>query len=462
MLRFWKKRDPLDDPLFHWPDGTPFTVRQMLRSVESKGITGSGKTSGTLQHYLECLAAHPRACIFMITQKPEDKAQVVGAFKRAGKPLVVIEPGGGYRCNFYQYMNEAGWDTRAMTEFNTVIGEGLQTTGGKREPFWQLSEERLIYNAISPLALVDTVTAPKLLDFISTALYDKTDLNDEWRAKSHNLTLRNAAQAKKTPAQANDWAVAKPFWTEEFPNMADKTRSSILAGVMNTISTANTGLAGVMTSTTNNITPAALNDGVSILVNMPFSELGPTARYVALGWKYIVQRYILKRQWDSRFFNVMVMDEYQEAMTEFDANYLAQCRSHGGCMLCLTQTANSEYSRMPEHKANMLLSNFATHICHLGDAKTETFISALLGHRKEAMPTIPGDGNLYEAFNGKSNISVNFQYTPVLQPGFLQGSGMRTGGPGNDYCVDALVVTPGRAFKSREVFSYVTFRQRRS
>src|SRR4051812_4078228 len=64
----------LDDVLFSWPDKTPFTVRDMLRAVEIKGTTGSGKSSGSGKFFTEAIVKHPRSSCLIIAQKPEDKA----------------------------------------------------------------------------------------------------------------------------------------------------------------------------------------------------------------------------------------------------------------------------------------------------------------------------------------------------------------------------------------------------
>src|SRR5689334_3659814 len=114
-------RDSLDDQLFKWPDKTLFTVRDMLRSVEVKGITGSGKTSGSGNTILNAIVKHPRSTVLIIAQKPEDRDNAVEIFARHGKKdkLIIIEEGGAHRCNFFDDELKSGADTRGMTEFIT-------------------------------------------------------------------------------------------------------------------------------------------------------------------------------------------------------------------------------------------------------------------------------------------------------------------------------------------------------
>lgn len=465
-----KSRDPLDDVLFHWPDGTPFTVRDMHRSVEVKGITGSGKTSGSGKFLTEQIVKHPRSTCVIIAQKPEDSAFYQDIFQRHKKPLVVIEEGSKWRCNFLDTEMKAGADTRALVEFLTTLGEALD--GGKgnsreNEQFWRKFEERIIFGAVEGVHQgTGSVTAPNLQKFISTAAYKpEQGIDPKWLEKFHHKTMQAASNKKKTEIQTFDFEVLIDLWANEFPNMDDKPRSSGLAGVMNTLSTFNTGLVRLMCSTETNITPAAIDEGVSILLNFPFSRYGPTGRFIAGGFRYMCQKHILRRQWKpGDFWNVMTCDEFQESVTEFDAKYLAQCRSHGGCLLTLTQTINSEYSAMPnKHKADALLSNYGLHIYHTCDADTAKFASNLLGQHREVFVNyspkqdVSMGEELFGAGGGSGSISESYQ--AVLQPRAFM-TGLRSGGPGNDYCVDSIVIRPGEVFRDGNNWQFVSFPQR--
>ena len=445
----------------------------MLRSVQGKGKTGSGKTSSTYQHFLECLVNDPLATLSIYPQKEEEKQQIIDVFARAGRldKLIIVEPGGKYRCNYYQSMQDMNFDPLAIVEFNSVVADSLDPQGsGDRDPFFRVSSRRFDYNAVSVVGQSDKVSAPNLLKFYSTALRDPSVLRDktaaeEWRGKYHNQCMRKTALAQKTPAQAADWAVARPFWVDEYPHMSDKTRSSIEATCMNPLSVANTGLAAVMASTFNNVSPALHEQGYSIVWNTAVSTHGPSGLYLGMGAKTLTQRYHLKRKWTpGEYYTVLISDEAHVLMSpQLDPVWLSMCRSHGAASLSLTQTIASEYSRMSEHQANMLLSNYGTSIFNLGDAKTEAFASALVGNFRERFVTVSDapQAEAWDTFMGRAqpSASVSEQWQPRLQPGFLQ-HGLRTGGPPH-YAVDGLVIIPGQVFKNQESFQYVTFHQRR-
>lgn len=496
LLRFFKRRarhrNPLDDVLFVWPDGTPFRVRDLLRSVEIKGITGSGKSSGSGNTLLNAIVAHPRSTLVIIGQKPEDKDNALDLFARHGKldRLIVIEEGGEHKCDFFDDELKSGRaDARALTEFMGVLSEGqgaAQAGGRENDRFWRSLEDRIEYNAIEAVRQgTGNVTAPDLMEFIATAAYGPAQLSNErlvdrhgnegespfetWAKGFHYRTMMAAEKRAKTPVESHDYQVFRNFWGREFVNMDDRTRSNGLAGVTGTLHTAVTGLCRQMTSTGSNVSPRMVDDGYSFFINFPISTYGPTGRYINAGWKYKIQKHILRRTWDTAgYFNVLFCDEFQESMTSLDANYLLQARSHGGCLVALTQTIHSEYSQLGgqagQHKADMLIGNYGLHIYHLSDPKTAQYASDLLGQRREIFVGVtPGTpratfgGEIFG--NNPASFSISQQYQPVLQPRVLM-SGLRTGGPANGYVVDGVVIRTGEPFRDGNNYQFVEFYQK--
>ncbi len=465
---FSRPSDPLDDILFPWTKRDPFTVRHMLRSVESKGITGSGKSSGSGATIIDAVIRHPRSTLLIVAQKPEEKEEYLRMFRRYRKPLVIIEEGGKARCNFLETEVKAGADTRDLVEFLSTLGESLEGGSGGRENdrFWKMLEQRIMYNAMVALTLGGKPDAPGLLKFLSTAAYRADQLKDpDWRGKFHNTVMKAAWEKKKSDTDQANFTLAQDFFQSEFVLMDDKPRSSGLAGVMNTAHVFNTGLVWRMCSTDTNVTPAVLDQGVSILINFPFSNYGPTGRFIAGGWKYLCQKHILRRKWNPNgYFNVMVLDEYQESATELDARYLAQCRSHGGSLFCLTQTVHSEYAAMGgngHHRADQLLSNFGTHIYHLSDPATAKFGSSLLDNRRETFISFsprPRESYGDDIFGqGQASGSLSETYQPILQPGMFM-TDLRCGGPPSNV-VDAIIIRAGERFSNGENWMKIGFRQ---
>src|SRR5436309_1826449 len=145
--------------------------------------------------------------------------------------------------------------------------------------------------------------------------------------------------------------------------MADRQRSGILTGVMGLLFVLNSGMTRELVSTTTNVTPDDTLNGKFLLIDMPVSEYGDAGALVASGWKHLTQLRMLRREVNTEDgFHCIWVDEAPQMTTAFDSHYLAQCRSHRGCMVYLTQSLASYYAKLSGHKGksqvDALLTNF--------------------------------------------------------------------------------------------------------
>ena len=121
-----------------------------------------------------------------------------------------------------------------------------------------------------------------------------------------------------------------------------------------------------------------------IAVNMAPSEWGDTGCLVNAAWKYLMQKRILRREAKAGdYINIIFADEAHQFINSMDSFYLAQCRSHYGCMVYITQSISSVYGAMGEakgkHAAESRCANFTTCIVHACDAVTAEWASAKMG-----------------------------------------------------------------------------------
>jgi hypothetical protein len=170
-------------------------------------------------------------------------------------------------------------------------------------------------------------------------------------------------------------------------------------------------------------------------------------------WRLGVQRHVLRRhakpgdrvigQW---------IDEFQNHAFSGDTRYLAECRSHFGCQVVLTQSLHAFYAaikggRSGEHLADALLTNYGTKcFCALGDAKTAEYASSLVGKSLQTFigGSMAPQADLYDELMGRSKFTGTFSehYENILQPNAFM-TGLRTGGAENGYVVDAMVIRSG-------------------
>jgi hypothetical protein len=469
--------DPLDSTLLHWTESDAFTVRDLLNGgVAIFGRTESGKTSSSGKAIANAVVQLGRSGGLILAAKPEDRAMWETIFRDAGRSddLLVFSPEHPLRFNLLDYEMRSGGHTRNITKVITVIGETLRsadTTAGENADFWQRESERMIFNAVEIVKqATGRVSAPDLQKFITGAAMTAQQIHSEdWRAGFHSRMILAAFEKAKTSTQEHDFILAQEYWLGELPSMADKTRSSIMTGVMGILHTFNTGVVRDLVSTTTNVTPDDMFAGKWMLIDMAPAEWGDIGNFVAAGWKYLTQKAVLRRHaGEGDAINVIWVDEAQQFLNSHDAHYVAQCRSHKGCMVTLTQSLHSYYSAFKgeagRHQADALLTNFHHKLFHaLGDVQTAEWASGLIG---KSLQTFIGGSmspseNLLDELYGRSKYTGSFSqhYEKVLQDNvFLNG--MRTGGKANGLLCDCIVIRSGEPFSNRQNWQWATFSQK--
>jgi hypothetical protein len=451
------------------------TERQFLNGgVHIMGATGSGKTSGSGRALARAVVSGLESGGLIIAAKPEDADDWRKIFTESGRKndLLLFGPGEKLRYNFSNELASTVGGTRVVTQALINIAETLKSGDGDgNDRFWQQQQERLIYNACEILRLATGgISPPALQRFISGAALSVGLLSDPlWQDGFHNQTLKAAHGKKKTDIEQHDFDLAMDYWLSEYPAMADKTRSSIVALVMGLLHVFNTGVVRQLVSTSSNISTEAILTGKKfVLVNMPQADWGDSGRFVAAAWKYMVQRAVLRRQADERSPVVVIWaDECQTVINSMDWEYIAQSRSHRGAMVYLTQSISSYYAALKGHhgknQADALLSNFHTKVFHaLGDAQSAEFASNLIG---KSLTTFCGGSlappdDVFEEILGKSKFSGSFSehMEAIVQPKeFMHG--LRSGGP-PDFEVDAIVIRNGEPFANGQNWLRVTFSQK--
>ncbi|HVX13856.1 MAG TPA: TraM recognition domain-containing protein [Pirellulales bacterium] len=472
-----RSNDPLDYPLMQWTQGCFLTVRHLLANILILGATGSGKTSGSGKHLMRAIVRYPGSGGLILAAKPEDADDVRVIFRAAGRgdDLLVVNDDAELRCNFIDYVRSMGGDAREITKAIITIAETLRSSdtkgGGEMGDFWDRENARLLGHAVLVVLLAKgNVSAPDLQRFIMTALQNPQQVSSEqWQRCFHDQCMRAAFDAPKTRIQQHDFELATDFFFREWPSMADKTRSSILTGVMGILFSMNSGLSREICSTTTNVSPDEMLRGRWVMVNLPPSKYGDTGSFINSGWKYLTQKMILGRK--AAGFDAPIViwcDEFQSLVNSADSHFLAQCRSHRGCQIMLSQSIHSLMGALKgdtgRHHAIALMSNTQHKVFHaIGDHETAEFASNLLGReeRTKIGGSIAPAQDMWEEMFGPPKITTSFseQWEPVVEPGVFM-NGLRTGGPQNNYQVDAICIKTGDPFPGGGNWRFCTFDQR--
>jgi hypothetical protein len=470
------RSSPLDAVLLRWPSGDPFTIRDLLNGgVAILGRVGSGKTSSSGRLLGTQIVRNEKSGGLILVAKPEDLAMWKAIFHAAGRDseLWIFSPHARLRFNVLDFVLKEDGQTRSITDCIRIIGECLGSHEAKgssgQDPFWEQQQDRMLYYAVEIVKLATgSISAPTLQPFINGAAQTPEELEKpQWQQGQHCQLLRAAHEAAATDLQKHDCAQAVDYWLGEYPRMADRTRSSILAGVMGLLAVFNTGLVKELLSGETNVSPKDMFEGKWIIVDMSPSAWGSSGKLVCSAWKYATQWSVLRRKATADdAFNVIWVDEAQQLVTSYDAHYIAQCRSHLGCLVFLSQSLPGYYANFGgearEHRAQALLANFTHTILHAVDPVTAEWAAKKLGQRRETMfggSSGPG-GDVFDDLFGQPKLTGSFseQYAPVLQENVLI-NGLRTGGIANDLACDAIVIRSGEAFSNGENWLRCTFLQ---
>lgn len=468
----------LDVGLMDWNQHDKMRRRDVLNGgVLIMGRPGSGKTSASGRVIARAIASDPLSTFLILSAKPEDKKMWQRIFTEKKRELLVFEPGGNLRCDMIDFVQRMGGDTREVVSFITTATEVLRGEsnqgGGEYGSFFQDEERRYLHHAVEILRQGGgPVSAPALQRFVSGSALSREQLNSvQWRDGFHNSCLRAAVKRQKTPREQHDLEMANNAWIHEWPVMAQRTRSCVLAGMLNKLFYFNSGVARELIASGTNCSPLdMLYGGKSILVNCPSCEHGDTGALISSCWKYLTQKVVLAREFKpGSLYNIIWADEAWQVTTSFDQHYAATSRSHGGAMVYLAQSRDSFYSALRgedgKNYANALLGMFHHKIFHaLGSPDDAEYASSLLGQQRELFVsggTQPYQ-DVFDGFlgNGQFTASTSEQYQPILQPRVFL-SDLRTGGPANNHLADAIVVRTGEPFKyTAQNFIYATFSQR--
>lgn len=465
----------LETVLFDWTKLDPFTIRDLLNGgVAVFGRTGSGKTSSSGKLLARKIVQYARSGGLILAAKPEDRVYWEAIFASAGRSgdLCVFSPAEPLRFNFLDYETRHGGHTRNIVNCLVTIAETLRVgraSGSSDEPFWPQQNERMFHAAVEVVKLATgKVTAPDLQRFIMGAAIDLAELQSpKWQEDFHCQLLNAAHQAPKSKVEEHDFQLAVDYWLAEVPRMGERMRTSILAGVMGLLHVFNTGVVRELVSGETNFSPDEMLTGKWLLVDMAPTEYGELGRFVCAGWKYLTQRRLLRRaaQADDTI-HVIWCDEAHQFVNSFDSTYIAQSRSHLGCMVFLSQSLPGYYAAFPGASGRddvlALLANFGHTIIHATDAETAEWAAKSLGMRKETLfsGTAGPPADPYDQLLGEPRASSTFSehYEKVLQDSVFM-NGLRTGGEVNGRQADAIVLRFGQPFSTGDNHLFRTFSQ---
>ena len=173
----------------------------------------------------------------------------------------------------------------------------------------------------------------------------------------------------------------------------------------------------------------------------------------------------------------MWADEAQHFVTSYDMQFQTTCRAAWVATVLLSQNYSNFVAALGggekgRAETDSLLANLNTKILHAnGDPVTNEWAAGLIGRTRQFFAngntTHSGDdrwsavlGLDWLGHNGSTSAGFSESFEFEVQP--REFTRLRTGGPANGWCVDAIVFQNGRVFKqSGRSWLPVTFWQKR-
>lgn len=379
----------------------PWTVGDACQGVQIFGGTGSGKTTGSGRHLalgMLAPASQKAAATFgglVLTAKPDERETWEAYARETGRTadLMVVRPGGPFRCNFLNYEFEAQEQTGALTQslvnlFSLAVGAGEERRSSS-EPYWDDTFRQLLTNAIDLVAMAKRkVSLRDIIEVILTAPQSHSDSHSKsWQDSFCWKCMEEAQERERDPARREDLRQTIDYWLLDFAGLANRTRSVVVTSFTSKATALlRSPLRELFCSEEpDTVKPEHSHAGKIIILDLPVKEFGEAGRFAQILFKTVWQRSTERRvqklnpasnEFDPNQRPVFLWaDESQYFVTAHDMLFQQTARSARAATVYLTQNISNYYAALGSGHGNSatdsLLGNLQTKIFHAnGDPAT--------------------------------------------------------------------------------------------
>lgn len=466
----------LDHVIYHFNNHEAFTIGNACEGVQIFGGIGSGKTSGSGEALARAFLNAGFGGLVLCAKKDvlKDWQRYAQETNRAGH-ILVFDVSGDFVFPFLQYEIErkgegAGYTDNLVRLFTTVyeaIDRSVNGDGG--DPYWARAMQQLLRNTIDLCVIArGTVSVPLIHDVILSAPTSIEQIDtEEWKNKSLCWKLLLEGHAQNLDKWVKyDFDSTASFWLEEYPNLAEKTRSSILSTLTTMMDIflrrPFRRLFSEQPEDRRKIAyPELTHRGAIIVLNLPVKEFGDAGRAAQVVYKYLWQQALERRAITDQTLPVFLwVDEAQNFVTEYDMQFQATARSSRACTVYLTQNLPNYYAEMgggtqSKYRVDSLIGNLQTKIWHTNsDPMTNEHASETIGRSWQVRQT-SGESYGAEYYNVSAGKNESFDYD-VPPQAFTK---LRKGGNLNNRIVEAIIFQNGRMWKNNKTHLVAQFKQ---
>jgi len=452
----------LDQTLIRFNPRDRITWRDALAGgISLTGASGSGKSSSVLS-VIALAALQAGASVIFTTVKPSDAERAVALAARCGRDARVVSLGAD-RFNPVAHAQRkhegAGEQVERITDMLLLPLRRQRREGASGDPHWAADGARYIRSLVTLFTLARMPISYKLIyDTLLTLPEDEEEIAEErWQRTCPAFEALRIAAARTdlAPWQRDDLDGAARFLLETYPRTPDRTRQSTVSTVTAPLDPYVRGVIGHTVNRDDDTWfPEEIVERPAVTVlDMPIQSAGPAGASVQRMLLNSMQDAVLTRE-ASTHPVLFVCDEFQEFLDpEKDPAFMRTARDRLGCLLVATQCVGNiqtacAQARDPKAAADAVLGLPGVRItCACSDPETLKHVTSLktLQPRVSSSTSDQPSGDRQQGRTGRSR-SLSLEALPDLREEDVVR--LQTGGPSNNYIVEAFSAVSGRAWSN--------------
>lgn len=477
---------PLSMRLMSWSEHDHFHLYEALTGIAVFGVTGSTKTTTTIEHLNRgFMLAQCGMILFCV--KPDDPQNYLRQARECGreKDVILYGPAHGASFNFIEDgLGKGGPGLAAnMTALLAIVsglagtGRSAASAGSGREDgsFWEKLDNRLIASSTQLLIRagepVTTINLERLVLSLPRSREQVAD--DAWRRSYLAACLQTADAAASSADDREDVARLADYFLVDLAQIGEKLRATVQTSVGATLDIFNHQITRrLLSSPVPTFKMETVQEGRILIVDMPTMTWGTLGIAVQKVLKYCFQQSQNRRDVSANPRPVaMVCDEAQViADLENDAAFGCTARSTRTICLYATQSISNYLAQCPgqqgEARVASLLANLQSQVFHHSDTKTIEYAQSLFGKRTRYLlqggSQQPSSDWVSSALGLGDGGSVSASYSEHLdydlQAEHFQG--LARGGP-PDWVSEAILYQGGKHFvASGKPYLFIRMKQR--
>jgi hypothetical protein len=445
---------------------TPFdgwTLEQACLGTLITGGTGGGKTSGPFQYVIRSFLRAGFGGLFLCA-KTDDAGKYEELARKEGRGDDVIQFRiGQHGFNFLTYEATHGGGGQAVIHnlVQLIMQASEISARNQKQDFFSQAMNQLLSNC---LEVVTTATGGVDLDMVRKIVRTlPQNLNQlEDGENLFSMQMLDEAERLARPERKADIAEARAYFTEEWPSLAERTRSSIAITLSVLLQSFGKHPLRQLLLTDTTVSPDDVLAGKIVIVDVDEKTWKLVSKFAGVIWKYSVQRAIERRRGDSLRPIFIAADEAQFWASSNDQTFQTTARSSRGLSVYATQNLHNFYAEMgssdnsSHSQVKSLLGNLQNRFGGQNlDEETNRWYAESLNKIKveqisrtrssNTNPPSPGDriGVSRTSYSTSESISTHEEY--ALAHNLF--TGLKRGEDSQGKIVESIMICAGKKFK---------------